>query len=41
MVLDIYRRHIISLDATKPTNVGLYIVVINLEATVIVEHDLW
>ena len=38
---DKFRGHFIFPDAIKPANVGLYIAIIDLEATVIVEDDLW
>ena len=41
LVPDLFRRHIVFLDAIEPANVEFYLAIIKLEATVIVEHGLW
>ena len=41
LVLNMFRGNIISPDAIKPANVGLYLSIIGLEAAVRMEYSLW
>ena len=41
LVPDCYGEHLMFPDAMEPTNVGLYLAMIRLEAAIFVEHGLW